>query len=257
MRLLRLLALAVVLNGVLLIPIQINGSQVQFGRGTVAHAVVANEDEGFPPCDAAHDGDVYVDGVDGQIWYCQYVAGAGWVWVPKMPSEEYASGASFYNGLAGVLSYDLVPDGQGASTVMYGAWENQSDGSPAPQPPGYIASEIVWYIWDDAGQFWAWCDSPADSTYNSTTTFFQGLSSQLPNPECGAGYYISTAAFEVYDPVANAWDTVFLPTSPTPLYLGAASAPASSSLPPKPSTQNMPLRKSPSHVPITKGLGVV
>jgi len=160
-----------------------------------------NEPEGFPPCDAAHDGDVYVDGEDGQIWYCKYVPGAGFIWVPRLAPEDF-SVARLYGGYPSLAqSADGVPDSDGGFTTVANLQVTDGNGNPLDQPPGWIAQLVKLQYWN--GSNWIICADPGQYTFNQSWISSLGVGWRFGVPPCGAGWYAAEADAWVWD--GSAW----------------------------------------------------
>jgi hypothetical protein len=199
------------------------------------HAVYAtsgNDPVDFPPCDAAHDGDVFVDGEDGQVWFCTFIQGAGWTWVPKEPPDNYSIGQWKGDGqLSGLpLGLDLVMSGYGVpdanggmSSVGYFALTDSS-GNPVDQPPGSNGALIAFDRFDSTSGFWANCTAPdAGYVWNTTTTNFLGAGWHLPGgAPCGPGWYTGDVTWAVF--ASGSWWIGGIITNPTGICLGSCGA---------------------------------
>ncbi|MFL6072426.1 MAG: hypothetical protein ACJ73S_03415 [Mycobacteriales bacterium] len=159
-----------------------------------------NEPEGFPPCDAEHDGDVYVDGEDGQIWVCRFVPGAGWIWDPKLPPEN-ATIAGLYGGFPQLgQAADGVADGDGGLTSVANLQVSDGNGNPLDQPAGWIAELVKFQFWN--GSSWVICVDPGQFIFNAGQTSFLGVGWRFPSPPCGPGWYAAEADAWVWDGAA-------------------------------------------------------
>ena len=173
-----------------------------------------------PPCDGAHEADLWVDPDSGIVFRCVHRVGLGWVWIasqqlppPKqgpVQKDDWTFGDSTMSVRGSAIESDET---FGHSSIVYSLDANFSE-TPVDKPVGWLTARTIlnyfngsaWLICRDSG----WLDSTVIASSWSV-----GL--QSGSPWCGDAWYYTDGLGYVWN--GSVWQGGGV-TSPTQFWSG-------------------------------------